>query len=1131
MKYLLKRKNIKLITCNNFYKLCCFYCSNEKKISNIFENTKLTTKNYLIQHENDIINILQYSLRNKNEITAQSIVLLLKSCSKNKYINHKVANLIVKHIKYNIENFSIIKLCICLNYIVNLNIKNEESFNYLVTNSLIKKLKNDEDLDLYGVCMITKFLINEKIKNEELLYFLLNLTKNRLDKNSNHYDIYNLIISFLNMQNSVLNNNNNICSKEVSNNLFNKSIVYTEFLNKDSINGVVNNSNLKSINNDYIKNNYKNNYRNVAKLNEEVIHKLLFYYIKLENIKNEEIILIVNNLTNVKKGYFFYEMNLNKNERTLLYEIYLNKLNYKEKFGGKILALLLFNLQKIFRLNEISEEKFYNILENINNDFRFVALCTKETTQKELEKQKRELEQKENVNNNFLKQNENEKRIKSVQINEGKNNHRENFVETCNKINTNYTNKIRMYFSIQEIGMVFQFYDFLQSYEREKKKMKNFLQDFKNKTEKDNILNKKNNLNDFKLINKSKKLQNNYKSVVVDTERISNKNYCGIFEVYINILKKSLFFYSLHNRKEKMNILDFCTVFKGFSKIYKNSYLDKYILLFFLKFIILNQNKIKINELKIIFKLIFEKKNEDFFEIVYNTKNVFSCLQNILIKNLLSEKRTKNENIVSFIMCFYYLSFLNFNSNTYFILNNFILKNIRNSNVNALIPYIIISKFNYYKLRKKLSKESIKVEPIRNYKNINSKCILNDLQRKRNINDEESNNETVYNVIEKNIENNEEKNNKKEASLEFKDNLDDINRIPILYKLINRNFNNYKTYYVLNCVYMLIKFLKEKNTFLFFSNCNFPDLFEKLHNKLSNQTLICKNYDYFINYAKYNYCISFFNYYINLNNLLEKLQFNMKFPYNFYTPFNTYMLAHFLMDYKNHLMNNSFHLDKNSHNYIDNKSFKRIMNEKMIVFHNFMKHINSYNFLNIHDIINMIKTIKFFSSKLSHSNFIILHNLTINLEFYKYTKISTIFELLIEYIKFMYYLELENQKTFEKCNYLIVNVFIFLFRIVFKNILRNLENNYIGMLYLSFLYIFYFIQKSNYIFHALSLNNLNQINYYINLKYMTLDKYEQTYSFQLHILEVLKGIVKNKRMIINEYNIYDTPYTVDILIK
>ncbi|CXI42229.1 conserved Plasmodium protein, unknown function [Plasmodium berghei] len=1167
MKCLLniKRRNCELY--NHMYKSCRFYCTSEKrKIGKFLEGNKLITKNLLIEHENDIINVLKDSRRTKNEINVQNVIRLLQAYSKNKYKNDAISDLIIKYIKHNVEDISLIRLCVCTNYLINLKVKNNQTFDYVIINSFIKKLKNDEHIDLYGICLILKYIIHKKIQNRELIYMLCELTKSKIKINCNSYDLYNLILSFLSIQNerfikncsfyndiTQINQQNDISKQVYDNGKINISTI--SYNNEENI-----------FQDKFHINNAKNlspNFNEVEKLMESNIYNLLYYYINFENVKTSEIILIINQLSIIRSSCFFHKMNLSKKEKTNIYEKYLKKINFNENIEAKLTALLLFTIQRIITSGEVSIETVYETLVGCYNHFQLFTIKTKDHAQLLINDKYRN-EPKYKDKNNWIKQLEN---VKKSEVNP-KELTRKNEMKNDN---FNNTNNMRAHFTIQEIGMIFQFYDCFVNIKKKKNSGNIYTNEYTNTI----IMNNKF-LKESKP-DKTKQIIDTYeiKNIMSEVENKSENFFFNILnnlKSCINTLKKCLYFYSLYNNDEvkKMNTLDFCTIFKGFCKIYDDTLLDKNILKFFENFLNINQNKFTINEIKSILTLLFEKRNSDLFENLCNTTKIkfLNTIQNMLIKCVLRlnekeiyqerikiKQKQNEQTIEEYIMCFYYLSFMNFNANTYMLLNNYIMKNVRKNAFKKNIPYIIISKFNYHKLETKSLKvhQTINHEEYAKWKENKQKNLKSEEDTHSRVDNKNilTNNLNGYKDLFpiNNIKYVEKENGNNNNYYKYNYANNDIDRIHILYKLITKHFDQCKIYYILNSVYVLTKFVKEKknnsNSLILFSNFNLNNIFDKLHNRLysnfqSNPKLAKINYDYFINFVKYNYCLSFFNYYINLNHLLKKNihYWYTGFVHNFYTPFNTYLMTNFLLNYEHSLINKNYSLSLTPQNILPNikevtSILNTIKNEKTELLYNFMNYINLYyNILTINDIIYIIKSLKFLTPEINHKDTITILGKLLKIKLSEQIKISTISELLIEYIKFLYHLELYKSDFFQKYNHLIANHLIIIFKAILKNIMNSSENNYIGMLQLSIMYITYFIKNPEYILNSLYLNQLQKINYFINLSLMDLDKYSQSCTFQLQILKVLQNITKKlDKKIMNEYRIYNTPYTVDIFIK
>ncbi|SBS91476.1 armadillo repeat protein PF16, putative (PF16) [Plasmodium ovale curtisi] len=1101
-----------------------------KRISHIWQGKKVVAKNCLIEYETDIINALKNAITLKlhvrrkgkgietdtetdtgendvtarsvtrspssNEVTAQSVMQLLQSYSKNRYSSNTVIKLIITYIKHNTEGFSPIRLCVCLNYLVNLKVKTDEMFDYIMRNALVKKLKNDEHIDLYGICLIAKYVLHKKIKNIELMYLLCNLTKSKINTSCSSYDMYNLIVSFLTIQNVGLLADSTCLHGNYKSSYRNDKQVMWKEIGITTMELCMNTSS-----------NVYDKHKIVTKLNEENIHHLLLSYINSERVINEEIVLIINTLTSINKDRFFHKIKQSGKDKTAMYEAYLRKLQYGHRFEAKVLALLLFNVQKIFKLNEISEKTLFTVIRGSSSAFALAATRTKERS--------RLLGGKSYQRGSFEQKGENGR----GEVDAGKS---DNFVDWTKQDRRNSVcmNNKRLHFTIQEIGMIFQFYDFFHNFIREMNR--------KEQSAQRNVQHLGKNMHHTSVLDSDNRNQLgdyepgdytscSFQADVLRSDQSEKSDQSNFFEPYINMLRKSLFFYSLqteNGKMENMNILDFCTVFKGFCKICKNTLLDKKILTYFQNFFILNQNKIYINELKMILKVIFERKSYDIFDLLCNnTKNkFFNHLQNVLMKNVLNTKveRSNSERVEPYVMCFYYISFLQFNANTYMIVNHFIMKGVRSRNMVNLIPYIIISIFNYHKLESKLIRGNSKMRYIKNKEQIEvTYGVVSHIEGK-SINPEMNGNNFPFLGSSAHLKNNLLSN----ITCENQNPTCDIGRIHILYKLMNKHFVQYKIYYILNCVYILTKFLKEKKVnILLLSNFHFPDLFQKIYNKLKKELAvnspksILNHYDYFINYVKYNYCLSFLNYYIHLGNLMEKTQYGRKFTYSFYTPFNAYLVVQFLANHEHSLTDPCYISTKKMklsqgieailcHNEVVNM-LDKIKAEKRILLANMIKYMSShYKQLHIYDIVNWMRTLKFLSSQLNYRNMRILHNFVLNKTQHQHVKISTIFEMLIEYIKFLYYLELQNGMLFEKCKMSIGNIFTCTFRIILKNLLNNAENNYIGMLQFSLLYVYHFVEKSHYILNSLPLEDLRKANHFTDMVPMNLENFDYSFTSQ-----------------------------------
>ncbi|GAW81076.1 hypothetical protein, conserved [Plasmodium gonderi] len=1159
MRQLLKKLDKKFVPYPFMCKSCHFYNSGGKeKKCELLDEQKKATKIYQIVHKQDVINFLQNWMTNKKEFIPQEIMQILQFCSKNKYRNDKVTHFICSRIKHNIEKFSLIRLCVCVNYLINLNIKRDKTFIYVVENSLIKKLKNNEHLDLHGICLIAKFILRERITNITLIFLLSILISKKINTTCNSYDLYNLVVSLMTIQNEGLLSGYLVSAPDTERE--------TSHSNEEKRTKFDKTSYATDLPSFY---NTNEEQKEVNILNEENVHALLRIYINSEQIRNGEIVLIINTLTNMNRNAFFHKMNLTKNQRVQLYETLLSRINYEGKFDGKIIALLLFNLQKMLKLNEISERILYATLTNMNRPFKEVIIGTilhakhssnlkQPTNSKQPSKLNHMCGERDAIQKwmrgSYSKEHE-QAEVAAEQIKATDeavmNDQKEHTSDIpLGEFNPDLHTKTRTYFNLQEIGMVLQFYGCLADL---------FKGTSPTGSDAHMVKREKIGKEEYQICHSNKVNRREEKQKDVEDGILPRcDNLCVLSESYINALKESLFFYTQRNDNNgvKMNILDFCTLLKGFSKTYKNTVLDRDICSLFENFLMYNEKRINIKELKMIIKLIFENKNSDIFPTLCNTKKClfFNHLHNILLRNVLNESSNliKKEKIELYTMCFYYLSFLHFNHNSYFITNNFIMKNIKRSMIIQLIPYIIISKFNYHKLEMKMSKmdSTDKSDKWNKHSSEDTMCSLQKNINVRYYERKESKNGSLA------VRELEEKGHHNHIECRDKNyRIHNFDRIHILYKLMNQHFDKYKTFYVLNCLYMLTKYLKNNKTICFplFSNFHFPDLFHKLNERFSFHDSnmnhqkghkVTTNYDYFINYVKYNYCLSFLCHYINLTKFLTNVQFGRKFPYYLYTPFNAYLTIQFLTNYEQFILNGnfiSFHGNPLTQGTSEiNTLLRKIKMEKVVLIKNMTTYVKKerYNLLTPHDIIHMIKTFKFVSHLLNHGDdnyssdsLITFYTCMSNLASTRNVKTTTSFELLTEFIKFLYHFEFQNRKMFEKYHDLIVNTLICAFKIVFKNLPYRTENNYLGMLQFSLLYMSHFVRNSNLVLSSLSLYDLKKMNHFICLSLMNLEKYQQSCTFQLQILKVLRDMIKREKRIINEYRVENTPYTVDILIK
>ncbi|CAA9988334.1 conserved Plasmodium protein, unknown function [Plasmodium knowlesi strain H] len=1063
-----------------------------------WEGGKVIRKNCLAQHEEDVINSIQNRIPKQDRLIANKITQVLQHYSVYNYRNEHVIQVIRSYVKHNVDRLSLIRLCVYVNYFLNLKVKGERNFNYIITNCLIKKIKNDEFVDLHGLCLIAKFILRERVKDGELLRLLESLVKNKVDATSSSFDVYNLAVSLLSIQSEGLLRGGEAATQgrtKVSMQS-NPELYYTQ-ASAHPPDGVI-------------------------QLNEENVYTLLQLYLKAEKVKNEELLLIINTLSTMDRMAFFYQMNLTKCQRLQLYEALLTRVNFQDRFSGKVLSLFLFNLKKMIRLGEISEGIFYSTVMNLGSAVREAAVETK-------------LQVMQDVNYNSEISREREKNelvaegveVKTVNVTNGLNDHL-----VRKKATQGEQPQLRAHFNLQEVGMVLQFYDALVKVTQWKKS---------------NIWC---NLQPARHIESEQNCQNIYDEEVGDVtlqmeKRTGKEGAVRVDDTHVNtsieekthlrtmydpivrLLKESLLFYAQGNygRKVKMNALDFCTLLKGFSKVFQNTFLDRNIFNIFQNFLMYNSKKIKINELQIILKLIFEKRKFDFFLILCSGRNcsIFEHLQSVLLRTVLSESPhwSNQGKIEECIMCFYYLSFLNFNPNTYLVVNQFIMDHMTCTSAIPLMPYIIISKFNYHMLEMRAIK---KME---------------------------------FFQVEEAVEN-----NNKDLLAERKQITNNFEKMDKLYQLINRHFEMYKTFFVLNCIYALTKFLKDNRTSGFppFSNFSFPQLFNKLsHRLLMKNALgthqhgdhIPTHYDYFVNYVKYNYCLLFLLQYVDLCIFLQRIPLGVEFPFSFYTPFNAYLTAEFLVNYERLLRSGHFtppqEFSENTNEAtgsvmatdtpaftreVMNSRWREIQMEKKKMLKNVTRYASSHcNVMSVHDLIHLIKTFKVMAPLIDSGNLSTLRTSMSNLTFAGNVKTSTSFELLTELIKFMYHFELQNGEVFADCHGTIVDMLILAFRIVFKNLPDRTDNNYLGMLQFSLLYVSHFVRGANLVFNSLSLTDLKRADYMTNLSPMNLDKYPQSScTFQIQILKVLKGVVKNEKRILNEYRVGDTPYTVDILI-
>lgn len=289
---------------------------------------------------------------------------------------------------------------------------------------------------------------------------------------------------------------------------------------------------------------------------------------------------------------------------------------------------------------------------------------------------------------------------------------------------------------------------------------------------------------------------------------------------------------------------------------------------------------------------------------------------------------------------------------------------------------------------------------------------------------------------------------------------------------------------------------------------------EKLHitnvEKNNTHMYYYNKYDYFINYVKYIYCISFLNYYIDLNELLNnimKKKVTNNFVYTFYTPFNSYLISNFLYNYENmkkekydeiKKLYNCSYQNNDLQTYINISSLKYIDIEKSTHFNKCIEYIKKCNILNIYNIIYIIKTYKFLCYYINQYNILLLNKFILFLYMYQNIKMSSLYELLIQYIKFLYYLEYIQKPIFLKSNKSIIKVILFLLKMLSKYNMNNFENNYIGMLHISLLYMSYFVKDFHSIFSFLSLKFLRHLNLFLGMSMIkNLETYDHSYNFQV----------------------------------
>ncbi|EUD67156.1 hypothetical protein C922_02306 [Plasmodium inui San Antonio 1] len=1068
---------------------------------------------------------------NQDRLIANKITQLLQHYSRHSYPNGNVLQLIRSYVKHNVDSFSLIRLCGYVNYFLNLKVKGDRSFNFVITNSLIKKIKNDEFVDLYGVCLIAKFVLRERVKNGDLLSLLGSLVRSKGDATASPFDVYNLVVSLLSIQSEGLLRGDlsptkwgTERSKQSSRQTSTHDIATHDTATHDSA--------------------YPSD--GVTHMNEQNVHALLHLYLNARRVKNEELVLIINTLRSMDRTAFFYQMNLTKDQRVQLYEALLRRVNFEQRFHGKVLALFLFNLRKMVKLGEISEGVFFSTVLNLGAAFREAAAGTKLQA--------------------MWAENPTLRIPKGVEIPTGDVTNGLSGLDGPDGMDRLHGNlvgeaaqggppQLRTHFTLQEIGMVLQFYDALMGVSQGKRgSTGGTLQPVRH-----TAFSQQGGSFYDEGAGAARRMEGPtgeegavaaanppVKDLSEDAPVEETPPLAELYEPSVHLLKESLLLYAQasYKKKVKMNTLDFCTLLKGLSNVFQNTFLDRNILPLFQNFLIYNGKRIKINELQMILKLILEKRKLDLFSLLCGGRScsIFEPLQSVLLTTVLNESPNwwNQERMEACIMCFYYLSFLNFNRNTYLVVNRFVMNHVTYGRAVALVPYVVLSKFNYHLLE------------VRAVRRAESVIVSEAVGEAESVRGAEA------------VEEAESLRGAEEAAKTSNDELPpngqitpNFDRMDTLFQLINRHFEKYRTFFVLNCLYALTKFVKDNRTIGLppFSNFSFPELFSKLSDRLLMQSGVRRqpegdnirtHYDFFVNYVKYNYCLLFLCQYVDLEIFLQRVPLEVEFPFGFYTPFNAYLTAEFLANYERLLGSgrvsggvsgrvNGAVTGTNSLPFsreVMNSPWREIQMEKKKLLKNVTKYADAHcKVMSIHDLIHLIKAFKVVAPLLGSGHLSTLHTCMSNLPFSGNVKTSTSFELLTELIKFMYHFELQNGEVFDDCHDRVVDMLILAFRIVFKNLPDRTDNNYLGMLQFSLLYVSHFVRGANLLFNSLSLTDLKRADYFTSLSPMNLDKYPQSScTFQLQILKVLKGVVKNDKRLLNEYRVGDTPYTVDILI-
>ncbi|EDL45696.1 hypothetical protein, conserved [Plasmodium vivax] len=1080
---------------------------------------KAIPKGGLSKQEQDVVNSMQNRVPTQDGLIAGKITRLLQQYSLLNHRNGQVLQMIRAYVKHNVESFSLIRLCVCVNYFLNLKMEGDRSFNFVITNSFVKKIKNDEFLDLYGVCLIAKFILRERVTHGGLLSLLASLVRSKADETSSPLDVYNLVVSLLSIQSGGLLRGGQAATQGGTQST---SQTATQTATQTAAQPAA---------------------QPATQLNEQNVHTLLQLYLQAEKVKNDQLILIVNTLSGIDRTAFFHQMDLAKGQRVQLYEALLRRVNLEERFDGKVLALFLFSLQRMVKLGEISEGVFFHTVVNLAAAFREAAVGTKRQAMRV--HSSGAVTQKWGGGGNPQGRENRKVAPKGVEVPTGGGPSGPSGIGSIGGMGGLDGNPVgevaqvggppsRTHFNLQEIGMVLQFYGALVGVPRGRRSSPG----------------KEGHVASHSVDAEDSSLEDSAADHSFVASLAGERTRLGkLYGPSVLLLKESLLLYAQasYEKKVKMNTLDFCTLLKGLSSVFQNTLLDRNILPIFRNFLKHNGKRITIKELQRILKLIFEKREMDFFPFLCGGKNCsfFDHLHSVLLRSVLSESPSwwNEERVEACIMCFYYMSFLSFNANTYLVVNQFVLEQVTGGRAVALVPYVVLSRFNYHRLEVRAA-EAAGVVTVADAAGVVT--VGEAAGGARN-----------------------------DRLPQTKHVTDDFDRMDRLYQLINRHLEKYKTFFVLNCIYALTKFLKNNRTSAFppFSKFHFPELFHKLNDRLfmhsglerqsEGKNHIPTSYDYFVNYVKYNYCLSFLCLYVDLGSLLQRVPLGVEFPFAFYTPFNAYLTAAFLANYERLLGSGGFAVPRGASEgsneavrgatasatasttafttnatalpfarELVNPPRREIQMEKKKLLKSVMKYASAHcKVMSVHDLIHLIKAFKLVAPLMGRDSLTTLHTCMSIFTRRGNVKTSTSFELLTELIKFMYHFELQNGEVFDDCHDKMVDMLILTFRIVFKNLPDRADSNYLGMLQFSLLYVSHFVRGANLVFDSLSLTDLKRADYFTGLSPMNLDKYPQSScTFQLQILKVLKGVVKNEKRLLNEYRVGDTPYTVDILI-